>query len=147
MHLVQTTQYKYKCRRKQADSVVSGSNAFVNFLTSVHRPDKRDTILKNLSRSWKTQLFDSMAESPTTRLYGPISTLKWLFKILKFSGPSLPGMTPSTLQPHFLLLGGGIMTIVIVISFACERKTVPNDYAPELLTRIVQSPTKLNDKI
>ena len=42
---------------------------------------------------------------------------------------------------------GFIMTLVIVISFACERKTVPNDYAPELLTQIVQSPTKLNDKI
>ena len=39
------------------------------------------------------------------------------------------------------------MTIVIVISFARERKTIPNDYAPELLTLIVQSPTKLNDKI
>ena len=36
-------------------------------------------------------------------LHGPISTLNWLFfKILKFSGPSLPGMTLSTLQPHFL---------------------------------------------
>ena len=39
------------------------------------------------------------------------------------------------------------MTMVIVISFAHEPKTVPNDYAPELLTRKVQSPTKLNDKI
>ena len=36
--------------------------------------------------------------------------------------------------------------MVIVISFAHERKTVPNDYAPEPLTRIVQSPKKLNDK-
>ena len=40
-----------------------------------------------------------------------------------------------------------IMTMVIVISFVSEHKTVPNGYAPELLTRIVQSPTKLNDKI
>ena len=39
------------------------------------------------------------------------------------------------------------MTMMIVTSFARERKTVPNDYAPELLTKIVQSPTKLNDKI
>ena len=37
--------------------------------------------------------------------------------------------------------------MVIVISFTHKRKTVPNDYAPEFLTRIVQSPTKLNDKI
>ena len=40
-----------------------------------------------------------------------------------------------------------IMTMVIVISFAHERKTAPNDYAPKLLTRVVQSPTKLKDKI
>ena len=39
------------------------------------------------------------------------------------------------------------MTMVIIISFAHEHKTVPNDYAPKLLTQIVQSPTKLNDKI
>ena len=37
--------------------------------------------------------------------------------------------------------------MVIVLSFVHERKTVPNDYAPKVLTRIVQSPTKLNDKI
>ena len=56
----------------------------------------------------------------------------WLiFKILKFSEPSLPGMTSSTLQPHFLF-GGFIMTMVIVISFACERKTVAIDNAPAL---------------
>ena len=42
---------------------------------------------------------------------------------------------------------GFIMTMVIVISFAFERRTVPNDYAPELLTRIVQSPTKLRYNI
>ena len=39
------------------------------------------------------------------------------------------------------------MTMAIIISFARECKTVPNDYAPELLIQIVQSPTKLNDKI
>ena len=37
--------------------------------------------------------------------------------------------------------------MVIVISFAHERKTIPSDYAYELLTQIVQSPTKLNDEI
>ena len=63
----------------------------------------------------KTQVFDSMAESPTTRLHalmaensticlhGPISTSNWLFfKILKFARPSIPGMTSSTLLPHIL---------------------------------------------
>ena len=103
----------------------------------------------------KTQLFDSIAESPTLAsmaenstvcLHGPMSTFNWLFfKILKFSGSSIPGMTSSTHQAHFCL--GFIMRMVIVISFAHERKTVPDDYAPELLTRIVQNPTKLNDKI
>ena len=39
------------------------------------------------------------------------------------------------------------MTMVIVISFARERKTVPNIYAPELLTQIVQIQTKLTEKI
>ena len=42
---------------------------------------------------------------------------------------------------------GVIMTMVIVISFARQRKAVPNDYAPELLIRICQNPIKLNDKI
>ena len=40
-----------------------------------------------------------------------------------------------------------IMTMVIVISFARERKTAPNDYAPELLTWTVQIPNKLKDRI
>ena len=54
-------------------------------------------------------------------------------------------MTSSTLQPISSL--GFIMTMGIVLSFARERKAVPNDYVPELLTGIVQSPTKLNDEI
>ena len=86
-------------------------------------------------------------KNSTLRLYGPPSILNWFFfKILKFSGPSLSGMTSSTLLPHFLF-GGLFWQMVIVISFARECKTVLNDYAPELLTRIVQNPTKLNDKI
>ena len=39
------------------------------------------------------------------------------------------------------------MKIVIVIFFGHEHKIAPHDYAPEILTRIVQSPTKLNDEI
>ena len=58
----------------------------------------------------------------------PISTLNWLFfKILQFSGPSLPGMTSSTLQPHFL--SGVYYEKGIVISIAHERKSAPHDYA------------------
>ena len=49
--------------------------------------------------------------------------------------------------PASFPIWGFIMTMVIVIFFAREHKTVPNDYEPEPLTRIVQSPTKLNDKI
>ena len=42
-------------------------------------------------------------------------------------------MTSSTLQLISYL--GFIMTMVIVISFAHERKTVPNDWAPELTAK------------
>ena len=68
------------------------------------------------------------------------------FQILRFSGPFLPGMTSFTHQ-HYFLSGGLLWQMVTVISFARERKTAPNDYASGLLTQIVQSPTKLNDKI
>ena len=75
------------------------------------------------------------------------SNLNWrLFQILRFSEPSLPGMTSSQLQLYFLS-GGFIITMVIVVSFAHEHKTAPNDDTPELLTRIVQSPTTPNDTI
>ena len=43
-----------------------------------------------------------------------------LFKILKFSGPSLLGMTSSTFQPNFLS-GSLWWQTVIVISFAREH--------------------------
>ena len=93
-------------------------------------------------------------KNPTTSFNGQNPTLppQWsnlnsfFFKILQFSGSSLPGMTSSTLQPHFLS-GGLLWQMVIVISFAHARKTAPNDDSPGLLTWIVQSPTKLKDKI
>ena len=57
-------------------------------------------------------------------LHGPQSTPNWpFFKIFKFSGPSLPGVTSFTLQLISYL--GFIMTIVIVISFAHEHKLYP----------------------
>ena len=64
------------------------------------------------------------------------------FLILKFSSGHDVIHTPTTFP-----VWGFIMTMVIVIYFARERKTAPNDYTPELLNRIVQSPTKLNDEI
>ena len=50
-------------------------------------------------------------------------------------------------SPAPLPVWGFIMTMVIVISFANERKTVPNDFELFGLRVQVQSPTKLNDKI
>ena len=91
------------------------------------------------------QLSGIEADNPTFCLHGPKSTPNWLFfKILKFSGPSLLGMTSFTLQPIFYL--GFIMTVVIVISLARERKLYPV-LCTWTKSRIVQSPTKLNDKI
>ena len=91
------------------------------------------------------QLSTSVAENTTVCLHSPKSTPKWLFfKILKFSGSSLPSKTSFTLQPISYL--GFIMTIVIVISFAYERKLYPM-LCGWTKSWIVQSPTKLNDKI
>ena len=75
------------------------------------------------------QLFAPMAETKlsATMVQCQLST-DFFFKILKFSGPSIPSMTSSIPQPH-CLSGGFIMTMVIVISFAHERKTAPNEYA------------------
>ena len=83
----------------------------------------------------ETLLYDSMVQSQLTLFQNP--------QILRTisSGDDVIH-TPATFP-----VWGFIMTIVIVISFARERKTATKDYAPELLTRIVQSPTKLNDKI
>ena len=77
----------------------------------------------------------------------PWSNLNWLF----FQNPHILRTISSgddvIHTPAPFPVWGFIMTIVIVIFFARERKTAPNDTALELLTRIVQSPTKLNDKI
>ena len=131
---------------------------FINFLTSVHSNTRRETqfllcwpyyadaqrilwCLRSLSvEIRKIQLRASTVENSTLFLsgrnsipclHGLISTAQLtLFKILKFSEPSLPGMTSSTLQPHFH--EGLLWQMGIVISFARERKTAPNDNAPEL---------------
>ena len=73
------------------------------------------------------------------------SKLTTFFKIPKFSAYLFWVWRHPHSSPISYL--GFIMTMVIVISFAHERKTAPIDNTPELLTRIVQSPTKLNDKI
>ena len=101
--------------------------------------------LLNTMVGTQLQLSTSMADNPTVCLHCPKSTLNWLFfKIFQFSGPSLPGVTSFILQPISYLRF--IMTIVIVISFAQERKLYPM-LCTWTKSRIVQSPTKLNDKI
>ena len=159
--------------RIQAVSVVSDTDAFINFwllFFDIRRETQFLKVFRNhtmltptpnvrpilwclrsqfisAGRDLKNSTLRLNGRIPNSRLLGPISTLNWLFfKILKFSGPSLPSMVSSTHQPHFLP-GGLLWQMVIVISFVRERKTVPNDNASELLTQIVQSPTKLNDKI
>ena len=119
--------YKYKTHMQtQADSVVSATD----FGRWWH--EKRDTILtmltppprnarcilwclrsqfipagrdpKNLTATAAAATVENSTPKP------PWSNLNWVFfKILKFSRPSLPGMTSSTLEPHFLS-GGFIMT-------------------------------------
>ena len=50
--------------------------------------------------------FNSMLQWQKLSSLPPSSNLNWLFfKIAKLSGPSLPGITSSTLQPHFLSRG------------------------------------------
>ena len=140
----------------QADSVVSGMNRFINFLTSVHGDTRRETQFLKVYADHNVltpplqctahlvmfKIFVSRdLKNPTTSFNGPNpilnsripnSNLNYLFfKILKFSGQSLPSMTSSILQPHFLS-GGLLQQMVIVISFVHECKTVPNDYAPGL---------------
>ena len=134
----------------QADSIVSGTNG----LTSGFGPwrhEERDTqflkvfanytMLTPPQRATYLGMFKISvgrdAKSPTTSFNGnkkPTPCLNdqnpiRLFKIHKFSGPSLLGMTSSTLQPHFLS-GDLLWQIVIVISFAREHKTAPNDPKP-----------------
>ena len=67
-----------------------------------------------LSLRQTTQLSAFMAQSQLPILF---------FKIFKFSGPSLLGMPSFTLQPISCL--GFIITIVVVIYFARERKLYP----------------------
>ena len=118
------TQYKY--RRILLFQIRTG------LLTSVFGPwqhEERDTILTMLTPSPRaahlvvfkfsvgrdpkipTTSFNGQKSTlngriPNSRLNAPIST-DFFFKILKFSGPSLLGMTSSTLQAHFL--SGGLL--------------------------------------
>ena len=71
----------------------------VMFKTSVGKDPKNSTLRLN-GRITNSRL---NGRNSTVCLRGLMSAFNWLFfKNLKFSGPSLPGMTSSTLHPHFL---------------------------------------------
>ena len=107
---------------------------FINFLKSAHCNMRRETrfllcwphpnarrilwCLRSqfISAGWDPKNLTTavMVENSTLCLNGrnstlsPWSNLNWFFfKILKFSGPSLPSIMSSTLQPHFL--SGGLL--------------------------------------
>ena len=161
-------QPTHKHRRKQADSVVSCTNGFINFLTSAQSDTRRETqflLCWPHQRAAHLVMFKISIErdpkNPTTSSTAQIQlSPQWQRTQLSASivQSQLTFQNPQILRtissghdvmhtPVPFLVWGFIMTIVIVISFAHERKTVPNDYAPEHLTWIGQSPTKLNDKI
>ena len=67
-------------------------------------------------------------------------------KMTKIPSPSLLGLMSFTPQSHFLF-GVFIMTFVIVISSAREHELYSMCAPAPVLSQIVQSPTKPNDKI
>ena len=65
-------------------------------------------VMSKISVGWDSKKTNYIFQWQKLDSMPPWSNLNWLFfKILKFSGPSLPGMTSSTLQPHFL--SGGLL--------------------------------------
>ena len=91
------------------------------------------------------QLSASMAENPTVCLHGPKSTPNWLFsKSSNSHDHRFRAWRHSHSSPISYV--GFIMTMLIVISFACEHKLYPL-LCTSTKNGIVQSPTKLNDKI
>ena len=107
------------------------------------------------------QLSASMAENPSVCLHGPKSTpnrcvfqnlqILWTISLLKCfskSSDSQDHCLRAWHHSHSSLISylGFIMTIVIVISFAHECKLYPM-LCSWTKRRIVQNPTKLNDKM
>ena len=94
----------------------------------------------------RTQLQSStsMADNPTICLHGPKSTPNSLFKNLQILRTIASGHDVIHTPASFFIWV--FMTIVIAISFAHERKLYPM-LCTWTKSRIVQSPTKVNDKI
>ena len=126
MNIKTQNTYAKTGENRQADSVVSDTYSLLisDFISSTrgerHNSYYADPIngrrilgcLRSLSVGIrKTQLHlqrpksNSMPQWQKLNFLPPWSNLNFqltLFKILRFSGPSLPGMTSSTLQSHFL---------------------------------------------
>ena len=97
----------------------------VMFKISVGRDPKNSTA----SFNGQNPTLVSTAKDPT--LTPMVQSQLTLLQILKFSGPSLPGMTSSILQPHFL--SGGLYYDKWWLSYSLRASvTAPNDYAPGL---------------
>ena len=109
-------------------SITNNSNCCIQYIYicrtgfSPRRHEERDTILTMLTYTKRTahllmfkisvrrdlQNLNTCLNGRRFTALSPWSNLNWLFfKILKFSGTSLPGMTSSTLQSHFL--SGGLL--------------------------------------
>ena len=139
------------------DSVAQDTNGFINFLSLVLRLKERDTIITMLTilsdptnaqcilclRSLSVEICKTpptclngrelSSRCPNGRdsivcLHGPISTSTDSFSESSYSYDHL---LRAWRHPHSSSISclGFIMTMVMVISFVSERKTVPNDYA------------------
>ena len=137
-------------KHRQADSVVSDTNGFINFcLQFFDTKRERHNSYDANHTIWphKRSLSVEICKTPTTCLNG--RELNYLcpnrrelnclpawsnvnLQLTLFQKPQILRPITSghdiihTPAPFFCL--GFIMTIVIVISFAYERKTAPNDY-------------------
>ena len=126
-HLVVQSQFLYTIVGPQFLNTIVGPN---------FSPSWSDPNVNCLPQWQKTQLSTDMAQNQL-----PPDVI---FKIFKFSSHRFWAWRHSHNSPLSYL--GFIMTIVIVISFARERKLYPV-LCTWSKSRIVQTPTKLNDKI
>ena len=120
-HSSNTYTNKYKAHIQMV-SVVSDTNSLLIRGFGPWQHEERDTILKRLCKPYYADSIPRAAhlvmfkilvgrgpKNPTPSFNGQNPTLSSMvqsqmtsfFQTLKFSGPSLLGMTSSTLQPHF----------------------------------------------
>ena len=145
--------------RNTDDSLCSGTKRLLTFflLLVFSTRGERDTIFTMLTVP-SDPTTRGASRRPQTRLASPRSEsqlasssirsqLTAFLKITKIPSPSLPGMTSTTPQVHFLS-GVFIMTSVIVTSSTREREHLHSMCAPaRALSRTVLSLTKPNYRI